>query len=475
MQVKELKNDGLNYELEVVVPSSDIDKHVETKLREYSRTVKIPGFRPGKVPLSLMKQRYGRSVLGEVLEVAVNDATAKVIKDKNLRPALQPKIEVKEFDEGKDLTYTMEVEVLPEFKVMDLKSIKLTKQVAEPADEAIEETLKMVASQNRETVTVERAAKNGDMVSIDFHGRTADDNKEHEGMHAHGHTLELGSGQFIAGFEEQLVGKKAGDKVEVNVTFPKEYHADELAGREAIFDVDINEVREGKAAEINDDLAKKLGLDDVNAMKDAIKTQLQGQYDNMSKMKLKRALLDMLDESHDFEIPAGMLDMEFGNIKQQLAMERQQDLKDGELQLSDEEQEEMKAIAGRRVRLGMVLAEIGRENNIKVSDHELQKAVIEEAQRYPGQEAQIFEYYSKNEQAREALRAPVFEDKVVDFIAELADITEKTVSAEELNKADDESYTPKKAETKKKPAAKKSSAKKSPAKKKTAKKADSAE
>lgn len=442
MQVKELKQDGLSYELEVILEAKEIDQQIDARLQEVAKTVKIPGFRPGKVPLPLLKQRYGQAVLGEVLEKAVNDSSAKALEDKKLRPALQPKIEVKEFDQGKDLKYTLAVEVLPEFKVMDFKGMTLEKPVVKADKKAVDDALDRIAKQNKETRPIEgkRAAKEGDTLVIDFHGRTKKDNKEHQGMHAHGHRLELGSNQFIAGFEDQLVGKKAGDKVAVEVTFPDPYYSDELAGQDAIFDVEIHEIHESVESKPDDEFAKKLGFDDLKALREAIENQIQSEYDQVSRMKLKRSLLDMLDDGHDFAIPSGMLDLEYESIKQQVRLERQDEVKDGKLNLSDEEEEELRAIAERRVRLGLILSEVGRDNNIQVADQELQRAVIMEAQRYPGQEAEVFDYYSKNRQALEALRAPVFEDKVVDFILQLADVKDKPVSLEELTADDEESY-----------------------------------
>ncbi len=448
MQVTELKKETLNVQYEVKVTAQDIDKEVDAKVEEVSKTIKKPGFRPGKVPVAMVKKQYGKALLGEVLEKVVNDTTAKIIEEKGLRPALQPKIEVKEFDEGKDLVYTMAVDLLPEFKVVDLKSLKLEKPVAKVEKKSVDEALERIASSNRETEVVAeaRATKKGDILVIDFHGRTAKDNKPHPGMHAHDAQLELGSGQFIPGFEDQLVGKKAGDKVEVKVTFPEQYHAAELAGQDAIFDTEIKEIRQAKPVEINDEFAQKLGLDNEKALRDIIEKQMQSEYDGFSRQKVKRALLDSLDDSHDFEIPAGMKDLEYQNILMQVKMERQADLQDGELKLSAEEEEELQAIAERRVRLGLVLSEVGRTNNVKITDQELQRAVIMEAQRYPGQEAQVFEYYRKNRQALDALRAPVFEDKVVDFILELATVSEAPVSIEELTKEEDEdeSYLEKK-------------------------------
>ncbi len=447
MQVKELKQSGLNHELEITVTAQDIDKQVDKRLQEVGKTMKMPGFRPGKVPLNILKKKYGKAIMGEVLEITVNETSAKALQDKNLRPAIQPKIEVKSFDDGKDLTYTMSVEVLPKVEVKEFKGLKLQKLTAKPGDKEVNESLEKIAANNQSTVKVEgtRAAKDGDTTVIDFKGRTADDNFEHPGMAGEGHHLKLGSGMFIPGFEEQMIGKKAGDKIEVKVTFPEKY-AKDLAGRDAIFDVTIQELREPGEAKMDDDFAKSLGLDNIDALKKAVSEQMQQEYDRHSQMYLKKSLMDRLDELHNFEIPAGMHDLEFNNILQQIEHERAHSdpnhVHDGDHdhtgRVSEEEKDELKDIAGRRVRLGLVLSEIGNANNIKVSDIELQKAVIAEAQRYPGQERDVFDYFSKNRNALETLRAPLFEQKVVDYILELADVSEKTVSGEELLKALDE-------------------------------------
>lgn len=467
MKVKELKSEGLSHELEVTVPAEEIERRMEKKLQEYAKTIRLPGFRPGKVPLAVMKQRYGTSVRGEVLEKAVNDSTQKALKDKKLQPAMQPKIEITKFELDSDLVFKMQVEVMPTFQLVKPHTITLERLTTKASDKNIDEAIQRIAQNNRETAPISgnRASKKGDILLIDFHGRTKADNKEREGMHAHDHELELGSGQFIAGFEDQLIGKKAGDKVEVEVTFPDPYVSQDLAGQVAIFDVDIKEIREAKDTEVNDEFAKKLGLDNLQALRDAISKQLQSEYDNVSRMKLKRALLDLLDDVHEFDVPERMKEIEFNGVKNQVAMGRQDQLDDkGQLQLSAEEEEELRAIADRRIRLGMILSAIGRENNIEVNDQEIQKAVVMEAQKYPGQEAQVFEYYRSNPEALNALRAPVFEDKVVDFIIEMAKVKDKEVSEEDLMADDDdESYLAQKKA--KKGAAKKSSSKKSDDKK----------
>lgn len=474
MKVKELKSEGLSHELEITIPANDIDARVDAKLLEVGKTIRMPGFRPGKVPLKMLKDRYGKAILGEVLEAAVNETSAKAMDDKKLKPAMQPKIEVKskDFGDGNDLVYTVAVDVLPEFKVVDLKTAKLTKPVAKPSDKEIDEALEKIASNNKSTKKIEgdRKTKDGDYVVMDFHGRTADDNKAHEGMHAHGHKLKLGSGQFIPGFEDQLIGQKAGEKVEVKVTFPENYGAAELAGREAIFDVDIHEIHEESEAQVDDEFAKSLGLDDVAALKKAVGEQLQQEYDHHSRLNLKKALLDFLDDAHDFEIPAGMLELENKNILDQLELDRKRNGEDGEI--SDAEKKEYAAIAERRVRLGLLLSEIGNTNNITVSDPELQQAVIREAQRFPGQEKDVFDYYSKNRNALESLRAPLFEDKVVDYILELASVSEKEVTSEELIAAleedDEKPKAKKKSSAKKKDEGDKPAEDKRPAAKKKA-------
>lgn len=438
MQVKEIKSEGLNIEMEVTVPANDIRKEQEIRLKEVGKTAKVPGFRPGKVPMKMLEQKYGRAVMGEVLENLVNKTTAKVLKDKNIRPAMQPKIEVKEFDEGKDLVFSMQLETLPTFEVMDLKGLKLEKPVAKVDPKVIEDTLGRIAQSNRATKPVEgdRATKKGDIAVITFHGRTADDNVQHEGMHAHGVELELGSNRFIPGFEDQLIGKKSGETVEVKVTFPKDYGATELAGRDAIFDTVIEAVHEAAPSEINDDMAKKLGLEDLKALREAIEQQTKAEYETHSRMKLKRALLDVLDDNHDFEIPSGMVEAEYKGIIEQIEAERKNNPEQPDL--SDSEKEELQAIAERRVRLGLILSEVGNKNKVNVTDQELQRAVIAEAQKYQGHEKQVFEFYQKNRSALEMLRAPIFEEKVVGLIFKDAVITEKEVSLEELTKEEEE-------------------------------------
>ena len=471
MQVKEISHEGLSHELEVTVPANDIDVKVVDRLKEVIKTAKQPGFRPGKMPMDMARKKYGRAVMGEVLESAVNDATKEVLEEKKLRPAMQPKIEVKEFDEGKDLIFSMKLDVLPDFDVMDTQGIKIEKPVAKIEDKEINEALERIASQHKGSKKIEsdRATKKGDSVVFDFSGRTADDNKEHEGMQAQGRKLELGSNQFIPGFEDQMIGKKAGDKFDVNVKFPDEYQAPDLAGRDAIFAVEIHEIHETTEAKINDDFAKELGFDDEAALRDAVKHQLTSDYSNQTRLKMKRQLLDVMDENHQFELPQAMVDAELEAITKQIENERAQN--PDQEDLTDEEKEELQTIAVRRVRLGLVIAEIGQQNNVTIADQELQRAVITEAQKYPGQEKMVFEFYQKNPQMLENLRAPLFEDKVVDALFEKAKITEKEVSIEELMKDDEEEDKPKAKKSSAKKTTKKAPAKKAAAKKLSSKKA----
>lgn len=472
MQVKQLKQDGLNYEFEVTEESAKIAKRVDKRLKEASKTIKIAGFRPGKVPMSLMKKRYSQSVMGEVLDLAVSETSVQAMKDKELTPALQPKIEIKTFEEGKDLVYTMAIEVLPKIKLKDYKGFKLTKLIAKTDDTDIDEALEKLASMRKTTKRIEekRVSKSGDTLLIDFDGRTKDDDVHHEGMAANDYHLELGSNSFIPGFEDQLTGKKEGDKVAVEVSFPEEYGAAELAGRDAIFDVTIHELHENEPAEINEEFAKSLGMEDIAALRKAVEEQANKELNSHSRLKLKKELLDALDNSYDFDIPSGMKDLELDNIMHQIKLDNSR--QGIEEEPDDAEKEELKAIAERRVRLGLILAEIGNQNTITVADTELQRAVITEAQKYPGQEKEVFDYFAKNRDALESLRAPLYEEKVVDFILELADVSEKEVSREELTaEIEDDELPKKKTKKKSEPATKKKTKEESEPKKASSKKA----
>ncbi|MFV3131555.1 trigger factor [Niveispirillum sp. KHB5.9] len=440
MQITETSAEGLRRDFKVTITAQDIESRVQTQLIEVGKTLKIPGFRPGKVPMPILKQRYGQSVMGEVLEAAVNDGAQKAVADNNLRPALQPKIEVLKFDPGQDLEFAVQVELLPEIEPADLSSVEIEKPVATVADTEVTESLGRLAKGRRTTEKVEddRAAALGDILLIDFDGSV--DGEKRPGMKGDDYELELGSGSFIPGFEEQLVGAKAGSDVTVNVTFPAEYHAAELAGKVAVFEVKVKELRVGKDAELNDDLAKSFGFDDLEALKAAIKERTESEYGNTSRLRAKRSLLDKLAELHSFEVPAGMVEIEFEQIWKRLQEELAKGGADAEDEGKNEEElkTEYRDIAVRRVRLGLLLSEIGRRNNITVTREELNQAMFDEVRRYPGQEQQVFEFFKKNPQAVESLRAPIYEDKVVDFILGTVKVNEVAVSVEELMRDPDE-------------------------------------
>lgn len=447
MQITQTKQEDLKREFTVVMTAEEIDQKINEKLEEIGKTVKMPGFRPGKVPLQLLKSKYGKAVMGEVLESAVNDSTLKAINENSLRPAMRPKIEVKTFDEQKGLEYTMAIEILPEIKIADISTIKLEKLTAKPEAKTVKETLEKIANANKTSEKVEekRAAKQGDIVVIDFDGTV--DGKPFPGMKGNDFQLELGSKSFVDTFEDQLVGAKAGDKKTIKVTFPKDYAHDKLQGIEAVFEVAVKELRTPVKPAIDEEFAKKLGFESLAKVEEIVEQQIQGEYDQLSRMTLKRALLDVLDETHDFAVPQGMVDAEFSGIWHQLTGNTDHNHENHEHKFAtDEENEEYKDIAHRRVKLGLVLAEIGRLNKVEVTNQELQQAVIAEARRFPGKERQVFEYYQKNPQALEAVKAPIYEDKVVDFVLERSKIDSRQVTIEELTKAS-EQEPPKKAKS----------------------------
>ncbi len=432
MNITELKNEGLAREFKITVPASTMQKAVSDRLLEMSQSLKLPGFRPGKVPAAVVKQRLGADALREAVNDAVNDSASKALTERNLRPAMQPKVDIGNYIEGQDLEFTLAVEILPEIVAADFSKLQLEKLIAPVADSEIDEQLQNLAKTLRKTDAVQRAAKMGDVLIIDFAGES--EGKAHDGMSAQGRSLELGSKSFIDGFEEQLVGAKAGDSVTVKVTFPEQYHATELAGKPASFKVDVKEVREPQAQPIDDALATMLGMADLAELKKRITEQLDENHKSLSRQKLKRQLMDQLADMHDFVVPQGMVEAEFAGIWQQVQQAKQAgQLAADEASKSDDDlRADYHNIAERRVRLGLLLADVGQKQKITVGQDELTKALVEEARRFPGQEQAVFDYYSKNRQALEGLRAPLFEDKVVDYVLALATISEKKVTIEEL-------------------------------------------
>ena len=434
MQITETSSEELKREYKIVVGADDIEDKVTAKLNDLGRTITLPGFRPGKVPVSLLRKRFGKSVMGEVLEEAVSASSQQAIQDNSLTPALQPKIEVTKFEEGSDLEYTMAVEIMPAIEMPDFSAIELEKLVLSAGEEEVGEALERMAEQQKtyETVEGDAAAGETDAVLIDFTGTI--DGEEFEGGAAEGHLLELGGGRFIPGFEEQLVGAKAGDKKNVDVTFPDDYPAADLAAKKAVFAVDVKEVRVAKPAPVDDELAKRMGLEDLAALKEAVKGQIAQEYADISRDRLKRGLLDNLSETTEFGVPEGMVEQELEAILEQFrSLGERNELEEEDKDKSEDElREEYRPIAERRIRLGLLLGRVGETNNIIVNDDEVSRALTENARRYPGRERQVIEFHQSNPQAMAQLKAPLFEDKVVDFILELASVSERTVTRDEL-------------------------------------------
>ena len=444
MQVTETLTEGLRRGFSVVVPADELRGRREKRLRELGRDMRIPGFRPGKVPMSIIKQRYGSAVQAEVLEQSLNEATEKLLGERNLRPAGQPKVALT--DEGaalreeSDLAFTVDLELLPEIAQPDLRALSLTRLRAVPSDETIGKALEEVAKRNRSFEDVEEArpAAVGEILVIDFVGRI--DGTAFPGGTADDVSVEVGGPGFIPGFTEQLEGMAPGENRTITVNFPPDYQAAELAGKEATFDVTAKALKRAVEPALDDALATKIGFEDFAGLKDAIRGQVAGEYDEMSRLRIKRELLDALAEKAEFEAPPSMVEAEFAQIWARVEADQKADKLDDEDRAKTEEQlrADYRGIAERRVKLGLLLAEIGRANNIQVAQDELFRAMRAEAGRYPGQEQQVFEFFQKNPRAVESLRGPIYENKVVDYILELATVDEREVSPEELAQFDEE-------------------------------------
>lgn len=439
MQVTEITNEGLKREFAILVPRADLDAKVDGKLSEIKDKVQLKGFRPGKVPMAHMKKTYGKSVMGEIVDETINEATQATVTERNLRPAQPPRVELTAKAEdvlaGKtDLTFNVTVDVMPEFTPVDPATLSLVRLTAEvPADD-IEKAIGRMADQQRTFTTKGEgaAAETGDQLKIDFEGKI--DGVPFDGGKADDFALVLGSGMFIPGFEDQLVGAKAGDVRDVTVTFPENYNSPDLAGKAAVFGVTVKDVLGADKVEIDDAFAAKLGIESLDKLKGLIRDQMGADFARAGRTHIKRNLLDALDKAHDFPLPQGMVDAEFDAIWKAVLgeLERENKTFADEGKTEDELRDEYRKIAERRVRLGLVLAEIGRLNSLDLTQDELGRAVAAEARRYPGQEQQVFEFYQKNPQALAQIRAPLYEDKVVDFIVAMAKVEDKTVSREEL-------------------------------------------
>ncbi len=479
MQVVEIKNEGLLREYTITLLASKIEEKVDTRLEDMRKTANIPGFRPGKVPTALLKQRYGKNVMGEVLEQAVSESSRQAIEDNTLRPAMQPNIEITKFEEGEDLEYKMAVEVMPDIQPMDFSKIEVERLVSKAEKKEVDETIDRLAQQYRNSEPIKRARKSkmGDVLVIDFKGMV--DGEAFDGGSAEGHHLELGTNQFIPGFEDQLVGAKAGESLSIPVTFPEEYGAETLAGKDAVFDVEVKEIRELVDTVVDDAFAQTLGQETLEDLRKSIEERLEQDYASLSRERLKRDLLDVLEKEHEFEVPPGMVDEEFNSIWTQYEETRNQEGaeedKEDEGKSDDELKEEYRKISVRRVQLGLLLTEVGNTNNIEVSAEEVKRALMTEAQKYPGREKEFIEMYRNSPEAMATLRAPIFEEKVVDFILELANVSEREVSIEELMQVPDIGDEAGEEEKKKKPAAKKKAPAKPRRKKASAKKDEKAE
>lgn len=440
MQVTQVAADGLKREFRVVVPAGEIEERVQKRLKKLVQTIRMPGFRPGKAPLSLLKKQYGRSVMGEVLEEAVDEGSREAIDSNSLKPALRPKIEVTSFDEGKDLEFSLGVEVLPEVPPVDIDAIELTRLTAEPDEARIDRGIEGFARARATYKEPEapRAAQDGDQVVIDFEGFI--DGEAFEAGKAENFRLTLGSDSMIPGFEAGIAGAEIGQERTIEATFPAEYGQPQLAGKTAQFKVTVKEIKEPEAYTIGDDWAKGLGFDDLAALRKLFSDRVEQDFRTASRQRLKRALLDKLAAGHSFEVPAGMVELEFEAIWKQLEeeMKRTGQTFEAEGQTEESAKAEYRSIAERRVRLGLLLSEIGTSNEVKVEAQELQQAMIAQAQRFPGQERQVLEYFRKNPAALEQLRAPLFEDKVVDFIVGRAKVEDQTVTPEELMRDPDD-------------------------------------
>ncbi|SDW57554.1 trigger factor [Roseicitreum antarcticum] len=434
MQVTETLNEGLKRGYTVTVTAAELDAKVNDKLVEAQPGIEMKGFRKGKVPMALLKKQFGPRVLGEAMQEAVDSAVQGHFEATGDRPAMQPQMEMtnQDWKEGQDVTVALTYEALPDIGEPDLSGLKIEKLVAKAEDAAVTEALENLAKSSKSFADKEGAAETGDQVTMNFLGKV--DGEPFEGGSAEDFPLEIGSGQFIPGFEEQLVGVSAGDEKSVPVTFPEEYGAANLAGKEAVFDCTIKAVKAPQTAEINDDLAKQFGADDLDALKAQITERLEAEYAQAARAVLKRNLLDQLDDAVTFDLPPSLVEAEANQIAHQLWHDENPDVQ-GHDHPEITPTEEHTKLAVRRVKLGLLLAELGRKAEVEVTDQEMTQAVIAQARQYPGQERQFFEFIQKNAQMQQQLRAPIFEDKVIDHIVEQAKVTEKTVTKEELQAA----------------------------------------
>ncbi|MBV1897083.1 MAG: trigger factor [Rhodobacteraceae bacterium] len=436
MQITETLNEGLKRGYSIKVSAEELDSKVNEKLVEAQPEVEMKGFRKGKVPMALLKKQFGPRILGEAMQETIDGAMAKHFEDSGERPAMQPDMKMTDDDwkEGDDINVDMSYEALPDIPEVDLKSIKLEKLVVKADDEAVEEALANLAetAQDFEPRKKGSKAKDGDQVTFDFLGKV--DDVAFEGGSAEDYPLVLGSNSFIPGFEDQLVGVKAGEEKAVTVTFPEDYQAENLAGKDAVFDCNVKEVKQPVAAKLDDELAKKFGADDLAALKGQIGERLDAEYVGAARAVMKRGLLDALDDVVTFDLPPSLVEAEAGQIAHSLWHDENPDVQ-GHDHPEIETTDEHTKLATRRVRLGLLLAELGQKAEVEVTDAEMTQAMMNQARQYPGQEKQFFEFVQQNQQMQQQMRAPLFEDKVVDYVFELAEITDKEINKDDLQKA----------------------------------------
>jgi trigger factor len=451
MQVTETLAEGLKHEFQISVPASDLDAKADARLVDLKDKVRLNGFRPGKVPVSHLKKVYGRSVMAETVEQTIRDTNTKIFTERGFRLATEPKVTmpteekaVEDILTGKsDLNYTVSIEVVPSIQLADFKGFNVEKPVADVSDADVDEAIKRIADQNRGYAAKGEGAKaeTGDRVTVSFKGSI--NGTPFDGGTGENIPVVIGSNSFIPGFEEQLLGMAAGETRTLKVSFPKNYASEKLAGQPAEFETTATLVEAPQDTEINDEFAKTLGLESLDKLKEAARARLTTEFAGATRQRVKRMLLDRLDEAHRFEAPPSLVDEEFNLMWNSIKAE----MESGGKTFADEDtteeaaKEEYRKIADRRVRLGLVLSEIGEKNKITVTEDEVSRAVIERARSMPGREKEVWEYYQKNANALAQLRAPIYEDKVVDFILELANVTEKKVTREDLYKDDDAEKT----------------------------------
>jgi len=440
MQVREELNKELKRVYTITVSQEDVEAAQGKRFEEIAKTAKIQGFRPGKAPLTIIRQRFGSEVESEVLDRLVNEGSQNALKDNNLRPAVRPKVDLVSAGEGDGVSFKLEVEVLPEITAMDFSKLSFEKHVAEVDDKTIGEAIERIAKSMKkpEAISEKRAAVKGDVVIIDFDGSV--DGKPQEGMKADNHEVELGSHSLIDTFEEQMEGMSVGDKKDITVTFPENYHAAQLTGKEAVFAVELKEIRAHGEFKMDDALAKEIGFPSLEKLRERVRDDILGNYNQISRTVLKRDLMDVLAEKHDFKLPESMIEQEFDAIWQQV----QKDKAEGRLGEAEAKKSEdvlkadYRTIAARRVRLGLLLAHVAEENKTEVTQEELRAAMMAEARRYPGQEQAVLEYFTKTKEAVTRLRAPILEEKVVDLILSKAEVAEKKINADDLLKLPEE-------------------------------------